>query len=166
MNAGWQIGIICKISSGAGSNMFKIRGCATVLWYSLENSHMDFYSPALNFINHCDGLENRWKQGRLSQSYGRWRGLEIWKKSGFGILGVEELSKNGRKKVNYRKAYLLSSSLRELELHAGNRCGFNFVDLLRILQNWMVCKRVDPFIGDWNFPLWFSFVAFDYCVKE
>ena len=26
-----QIGIICKISSGAGSNMFKIRGCATVL---------------------------------------------------------------------------------------------------------------------------------------
>ena len=106
MNAGWQIGIICKISSGAGYNMFKIRGCATVLWYSLENSHMDFYSPALNFINHCDGLENRWKQGGLSQSYGGWRWLEIWKKSGFGILGVEELSKNGWKNVNYRKAYL------------------------------------------------------------
>jgi hypothetical protein len=50
-------------------------------------------------------------------------------------LGVEELSKIGAKKGNYRKAYLLSSSCIELELHAGDRCGFNFVDLLRILQN-------------------------------
>jgi ligand-binding sensor protein len=39
---------------------------------------MDFYSLTLwNFVNYCDDLRSRQKQGRLSQSYGGRKGVEI-----------------------------------------------------------------------------------------